>query len=147
MEKRNNRFDLCRPPVARRWMMPISVDDAWDCVLRSSMSQWGEERMLLPTLIHKAAYKPGTFVELGALVRDHVRLVEATLLQTSDRCILPARRVRTSVAGWCPIQQHPGLGEMLQLWVAPAPSPRRPLGYGSSPTTPRHVRNAYSSRV
>ena len=49
--------------------MSVFGYDLWECVLRESRSQHGEERMLLPTLIAAAGGlgRPGTFVELGAL--------------------------------------------------------------------------------
>lgn len=39
----------------------------WDCLLRTSRSQWGEERVLLPALLEATGGRPGVFVELGAL--------------------------------------------------------------------------------
>ena len=37
-----------------------------DCIVRNAYSQHFEDQTLLPTLLHAAGGRPGTFVELGA---------------------------------------------------------------------------------
>ena len=38
-----------------------------ECVLNHSHAQYAEDKVLLPLLLRAAGYRPGTFVELGAL--------------------------------------------------------------------------------
>lgn len=52
-----------------------------NCTARSAVSQWGEDRLLLSTLLRASGGRPGTFVEIGAL--DGQRLSNTLLL---ERC-------------------------------------------------------------
>ena len=62
---RRSRADALRSLNGRRYIP--GWFDSMACLSRDSASQFGEERLLVPALLHAAGGRPGTFVELGAL--------------------------------------------------------------------------------